>query len=397
VLVSPNAPSGTPFDQVVAVAWTNNQIPQLRQALQDSDRRFHAYMDALPFAVWLRDQDERYLYLNPMYLKVMHATAEEWYGKTVEEKWPPEVAAQFIANDHRCAETGEPIITEEVTTGVNGPPRVWLNTKFSFTDSEQRRYFGGMAIDVTEDRARQQRDRAMERRLLELQKSESLAQLASGLAHDFNNFLTVITGQASLARVMVQADDHPALPHLDSLEQAASEASELVNHLLGYARQAEPSLEVVPLAKFITDTQPMMQLMIKRRAALTLTCCAGSPAVRINKVQFRQVLLNLVLNAAEAVDPNQGSIQVELGEQHDPNTGQHFARVEVIDNGRGIPTEQLERVFEPFFTTKRAGRGLGLAAVRWIIHQFGGDIHATSQLGRGTTFHVRLPVLETTV
>jgi two-component system, cell cycle sensor histidine kinase and response regulator CckA len=243
--------------------------------------------------------------------------------------------------------------------------------------------------------------RELESRLLQSQRMESVAGLAGGLAHDFNNLLMIMMGNADELCTRLTAEEQRLAA---DIKQSASIASSITQQLLILSRRDAARTEVLNLNEVISEFQPLISHTLGR--ARTLITDSGSPAAFVSgdRSRLKQMLLNLALNARDAV-PAGGELRIsteaiEIG-TGTPQSRQYrpgrYARLRVADNGKGMDKETLARIFEPFFTTKSTveGRGLGLAIVHSIVAQSGGYITATSELGRGTSFEILLPSIGT--
>jgi signal transduction histidine kinase len=241
----------------------------------------------------------------------------------------------------------------------------------------------------------------LENRLREAQRRESLQLLAAGVAHDFNNVLTVIRGCTERARLQLDGD-HGARPSLTQLIEATRAAGRLVDQLLAYAGQHEGALRLLDLRSELEGLQMLANVAAGPRARLEFDLANDLPAVEANPVEIQQLLVNLVANAAQAME-EQGTIRVRaVSEQlttadlegarsgHDAGPGD-YVLIEVSDEGRGMDASTLERIFDPFFTTREQGHGLGLAVLVGIVHSCGGALHVASTPGIGTTFRIHLP------
>jgi nitrogen-specific signal transduction histidine kinase/CheY-like chemotaxis protein len=241
---------------------------------------------------------------------------------------------------------------------------------------------------------------AVEAQLRQAQKMAAIGQLAGGVAHDFNNLLTVILSTAALLR------ENAALAARDrelvvAMEQAASRAADLTRQLLGFARQTVLRSEPVHLARIVDEVVGLLRRTIDPRVRLESITASDLWAVLADASQMSQVIMNLCLNARDAM-PEGGRIQLETdnvtldaaeARRHRAARPGEFVRLRVRDTGQGIPPDVLPRIFEPFFTTKGPGRGtgLGLATVSGIIEQHQGWIECQSEVGRGTCFDIYLP------
>lgn len=245
----------------------------------------------------------------------------------------------------------------------------------------------------------------LERKLQESQKLESLGVLAGGIAHDFNNLLTGVLGNASLAR-MDLPEDSPVQPYLQQIEAAAARAADLCKQMLAYSGKGRFVVNRIDINALIEDTTRLLQVSISKRAVMKFHLAPGLPVVLGDATQLRQVIMNLVINASEAVGEKSGFIAITTGLTRADRaylSGAYFARdlpegdyvsLEISDNGGGMSTEVLEKIFDPFFTTKFTGRGLGLAAVLGIVRGHNGALKVFSEEGWGTTFKILLPCAE---
>ncbi len=263
--------------------------------------------------------------------------------------------------------------------------------------------FSKTARDISERRAAERRNEQLEIKIQETQKLESLGVLAGGIAHDFNNLLTGIVGNATLASLNLPENSQVG-PYLEQIENASMRAAELCNQMLAYSGRGQFSLNKLDLNQLVLDTTQLLTLSISKTALLRQNLAAHLPAVEGDPAQLRQIIMNLVINASEAIGDRSGVIAITSGvvrvdedylqtlrHQGDIKTGDHVF-LEVSDSGSGMDAQTLGRVFEPFFTTKFTGRGLGLAAVLGIVRGHHGALKVYSEPERGTTFKLLLPV-----
>jgi PAS domain S-box-containing protein len=259
--------------------------------------------------------------------------------------------------------------------------------------------------DITEQRqAQEERDR-LQGRVLHAQKLESLGVLAGGIAHDFNNLLVGILGNTGIAMQGLPAGS-PAAPVLRTVEQAAQRAADLTRQLLAYAGKGRLSVEPLCLSDLVMDVAQLVDMSIAPTAEVVFDLPPGTPRIEGDATQIRQVAMNLLTNASDALEGRPGRIRVRTGvfhadreylessfvPSHEP--AGDYAFLEVADNGIGMDQQTLTRIFDPFFTTKFTGRGLGLAAALGIIRGHRGAIKVSSQPGKGTTIRVLFPVVE---
>jgi PAS domain S-box-containing protein len=256
-----------------------------------------------------------------------------------------------------------------------------------------------IARDITARKQAVEQQLMLERKLLDSQKLESLGVMAGGIAHDFNNLLTAILGNAGLAASSLPGDS-PQRNYLGNIEKTSRQAADLCKQLLAYSGKGRFVLQRIDLNAVIEDMQQLLRVSISKKAALETDLAEELPAIECDPSQLRQVLMNLVINASEALDDKTGSILVRTGvEQVDgaPLPDASFATdmppgdyvfLEVSDNGCGMDRETLSKIFDPFFTTKFVGRGLGLAAVSGIVRAHRAALRITSEPGRGSLFRI---------
>jgi len=260
-------------------------------------------------------------------------------------------------------------------------------------------------FDITERRAAEAERRALAERMQHTQKLESLGVLAGGIAHDFNNLLAGIMGNTSLAQLELEPNA-AARPLLERVEATARVASELTRQMLAYSGRGRFVIESLDLSHLVEEMTRLLEVSLTSRAVLRFDIAEDLPAVEVDSSQVRQVVMNLVTNASDAVHGTSGSITVRTGLVRadagylagywlaDGVKAGDFVFVEVSDTGRGMGADTQARMFDPFFTTKVAGRGLGMAAVLGIVRGHKGAIKVYSEVGEGTTVKVLFPVAE---
>ncbi len=263
----------------------------------------------------------------------------------------------------------------------------------------------GLVIDISEQKRSEETRLGIERKLLESQKLESLGLLAGGIAHDFNNLLSAILGNASLARMSIESTN-PADSQLRAIETASLRAAELCRQMLAYAGKGRFVVERVNVSSLTEDLLPLLRVSTGRGAELKLNLARDLPGVKADATQLRQIVMNLVLNAVDAVTGRRdGVIEITTGVAYVTRamlaecvTGQslpegQYLFIEIRDNGCGMEPDVRAKIFDPFFTTKFAGRGLGLAAVLGIIRGHNGALRVESEVDRGSEFRLYLPII----
>lgn len=278
----------------------------------------------------------------------------------------------------------------------------WAHAWLQSTSADGFFVIRGTLQDVTERVLAERDRREFDERIQHTQKLESLGVLAGGIAHDFNNLLTGILGNASLAREAMPPQAR-IQEYLRPIEQAATHAASLCQQMLAYAGQGVTVRGEIDLNRLILDTGELLKMSASQRVDLVYELDPTQPVLEGDPGQIRQILLNLVSNASEAIGDVNGKVTVVTGRGQPPCPHRHgeghhcqnllpgeYVWIEVRDTGCGMPPEVVEKIFEPFYTTKFTGRGLGLSAVHGVARTHGGAVCVTSQQGVGTTFRVYL-------
>lgn len=284
----------------------------------------------------------------------------------------------------------------------------WLETTGQVTacdDAGRPVRATGTHTDITDRVEAEEANRRLQEKMLETQRLEGLGVLAGGIAHDFNNLLTVIMGNVALSQAEVE-DTPETRARLTKALTAANRAADLCRQLLAYAGQGSFTITRINLNELVRETASLIEGSVRERAHLHLDLGESLPPLEGDASQIQQVVMNLVLNAAEAMPSTGGRIEITTTAMAlaagalpealpaPPSRGGVYLRLQVTDTGSGMTPEVRARIFDPFFTTKFTGRGLGLAAVLGIVRSHRGALTVTSQPGAGSTFCVYLPIVE---
>jgi signal transduction histidine kinase/CheY-like chemotaxis protein len=321
--------------------------------------------------------------------------AREILGRTNTDVFPPGTAERFEVMDQEVLRSRQDLQSEEQISDARGVPHHFIANLFPLVDTTGQCWgLGYIATDITE---RLLADQA----LLQTQKLESLGVLAGGIAHDFNNLLAAMRGNVELALM----EDAPGAirPHLETVMGLMSKASDLLQQMLAYAGRGKATVTVLDLNQLVGDMAQLLATSISKKALLRRDLHPEPLLVEADPSQLQQVLMNLVINASEAVGEQSGTITLRTRREDLGADLRDFAlagrclapgryvSLEVADDGAGMPPEVLRKIFDPFFTTKFAGRGLGLAAIHGIVRGHHGGIRVQSEPGRGSAFKLVFP------
>ena len=372
----------------------------MESALAESERRFRAVLEASPNAVVAVDSRARITYVNPRVQATFGYSREELLGEPVEVLLPERVGARHLA--HRDGFIANPV-ARPMGIGLDLAGRRKDGTEFPVEislspvrTSEGTDVFATV-VDIT---AR----KAMENQLLQALKLESIGRLAGGIAHDFNNMLFAIRGYAELLEEDLGGealDRAEAGRNVAAIADAADRAAALTAQLLAFSRQQVVSAREIDLNEAVRSVEPMARRLIGEHIHLKLNLDAAAGGARIDPGQLDQILINLVVNARDAM-PEGGTVTIETAnaeldaayaaEHIEVVPGPHVM-LAVSDTGMGMELEVREHIFEPFFTTKELGKGtgLGLATIYGIVRQASGHIWLYSEPGHGTVFKLYFP------
>ncbi len=394
-------------------------VAELRReeaALQASEEKFRALIDEAPYSIELYDVEGNWLQGNRAWEALWGIKPEDVLGifnifedEQLREKGVVPYFEQAVAGNTALV----PDLEYDAIEAVGKGRTRWVSsTIYPLVMREERPQFIVIVHrDITSRKAAEEERRVLEEKMLHAQKLESMGVLAGGIAHDFNNILVGILGNADLA--LESLDRHAAAkPYLDEIHNSSRRAAELANQMLAYSGRGKFSLEPIDLDRLIEETVQMLRISISKNAVLRCRYAGGLPVLEGDPSQVRQIIMNLVINASDAIERTSGIITLSTGQMHCDRSyleetnllthmnGKHevteglYVFVEISDTGCGMSESTINKMFDPFFTTKFTGRGLGLAAVLGIVRGHGGLIRVYSEEGKGTTFKVLFPASE---
>jgi PAS domain S-box-containing protein len=376
----------------------------VKEALKISEARLRTLLDTLPDMVWLKDPQGVFLACNKRLERLFAAKEADIIGKTDYDFVEPAQADFFREKDQAAINAGKACLNEEEVIFADDGHTELIETIKTPMFDPQGRLIGvlGIARDITE-RKRAQKDREkLQEQLLQSQKIEAVGQLAGGVAHDLNNLLSPIIGYGELLRLTLDGEDERSNA-VDAILNAGFRARDLVHQLLAFSRKQTLDVKPVSLNRIIEEFQNLLRRTIPEDIIMDVVLTPQNQTVMADVGQIEQVIMNLAVNAADAM-PDGGRLTIETASVvlDDTYAASHpsvrpgpFLMLAVSDTGCGMDAATCKRIFEPFFSTKgKRGTGLGLATVFGIVKQHNGSIWVYSEPKKGTTFKVYLPITD---
>ena len=368
------------MDMVAAILSAALERRRAEDRLRASEERYRFLTEHSPDLITLHDATGRILYASPASLPMLGVRPELMNGSPVEGFLHPDDARKVVGEIRRTAGGGKP--DASLPYRMRGADGRFVDVESSSTSFPEGPEGDRRVLRVTRDISGR---RKMEARLAESQTFSAIGMLAGGVAHEFNNVLAAIQGAVEL--LSLHAGGNPqALPYLDVIRRMSNRATELTRQLLAYSRQGKYTPVSVPLARVLSEILPTIRTSLPPGVELSEENDDTLPPVHVDVAQMKQVVLGLCLNASEAMA---GGGRLSVRTYSEPGSGRVV--LEVSDTGSGIDAKTMPRIFDPFFTTKSVGRGMGLAAIRGIVDNHGGEIRVDSREGKGTTCTVLLP------
>jgi len=375
------APIRGPDEEVVGISAIGRDVTGERR-VEEQRRNLAAVVESAHDPIVAARPDGTILSWNRAAEAAFGARVADVLGRPLVEVLPDWLGGAELALQERVARGEAMTDVEVVTTGADGTQTHHAVSAFPVHDDHGELAATAMIVrDVTEAKA-------LAEQLGQAQRLESLGRLAGGIAHDFNNLMAVITGYAGVLAREVQGESN--VHAVEEVQRAARRAAELTSQLLAFSRQRPATPTTVDVAETVVGVRAMLERLLGADLELIVRAEADVVPVIVDRGQLEQVVVNLAINARDAM-PDGGTLRITAETVH-PDEAPH-ACITVADTGTGIAPELLENIFEPFFTTKEMGdgTGLGLASVHGTVTQAGGRIAVESTLGRGSTFRVFLP------
>jgi PAS domain S-box-containing protein len=352
-------------------------------ALRESEERFRNVADSAPVMIWVAGTDRVLTFFNKTWLDFVGRTMDQELDNGWTTSVHPDDLDHCFASYSSAFEIRETFHIEARLRRADGEYRWVLCTGVPrFAPDGIFEGYIGSDIDITDLKRAQQETLAR-------QKLESVGLLAEGVAHDFNNLLGSILATSELILSELPAGS-PGIDGVLAIQSVAERGAEIVRQMMSYAGQENPAFERVDVGQLVGEIIQLLKVSISKSAILRVDVPEALPAVWANAAQIRQVVMNLVINASEALGEKEGVISVTL--THIPSgPWRDRIRLEVSDTGCGMTEEIRSKMFDPFFTTKFPGRGLGLAAVQGIIRSHGADLDVATAPGKGCRIEIQLP------
>ncbi|MEJ2639291.1 MAG: PAS domain S-box protein, partial [Desulfosarcinaceae bacterium] len=403
--------SSTPIDMNdwrKGVTFTALDITHRKRAEELLQLTQFAVDNASEAIFWL-DADGRFNYVNDAACSSLGYRREELLSMSVHDidpGFPPEAwPAHWAEVKRRSSFTIES--SHRRRDGRSFPVEIRVN----YIKYDGHEYHQAFARDITSRKDAEEERLHLERQIQQAQKLESLGVLAGGIAHDFNNILMTIIGNADIA-LQDMSNYSPVRSNVREIEVAARRAADLSKQMLAYSGKGQFVIEPIKINELVTEMSHMLEVTISKKAVLKFNFADNLPLFDGDATQIRQVIMNLIMNASEAIGEKSGVVAISTGAMHCDRQYLNTTNIasqagldrqlpegvyiyfEVADTGCGMPSETQEKLFDPFFTTKFTGRGLGMAAVLGIIRGHNGTIKIYSELNKGTTIKILFPATE---
>jgi len=375
---------------------------RMEEALRESERRYALTLDTVPDMVYESTLDGTILYANRYASEILGYSLDELGTINISDILDKDSFETAFREIEKILETKNPSRNISFNLKTSGGEIIPVEAHSVLFEKEgQPATILGVARGIADRIKAEENRRKLEARLRHAEKMEAIGTLAGGIAHDFNNLLMVVQGNVSL---MLKGLDpsHPHHNRLKNIEKQVSSGADLADQLLGYARKGRYEVKPIDLNQVVVD---MSETFGRTRKEITITqeCAEDLSAIEADRNQIEQILLNLFVNAADAMADG-GDLLIRTmntshenmkGRPYDPKPGK-YVLLTIADTGSGMDKETQKRIFDPFFTTKEMSRGtgLGLASVYGIVKGHGGYIDVDSEKGRGATFSIHLPASE---
>jgi PAS domain S-box-containing protein len=380
-------------------------MKELAKKLKESRDLYQTLVENINLGITLVSRDYTVLAANAFTGKLTGKSSADLIGKKCYWEFERREDVCIHCPGKKTMESGRP---EERTTKVVFDDGRILHVRIqAFSTHDDAGNIDGfieVVEDVTEKKKAEEEKRDLEKQIQHVQKLESLGVLAGGIAHDFNNLLMAILGNADLA-LLDLSPTAPARENIVEIEKASHRAADLCKQMLAYSGKGKFTVKAINLSELVKDMAHMLEISVSKRSVLRYNFGDNLPPIKADPSQLRQIIMNLVINASEAIGDRSGVISITTGAMEcdrdylaDTYLDEQlpegvYTYLEVADNGCGMDEEVRAKLFDPFFTTKFTGRGLGMSAVLGIVRGHGGGIKVYSEVKKGTTFKIIFPAV----
>ncbi len=373
-------------DLELQVAERTRELHDTIQRLRESEERFRNMADTAPVMIWISAPDKLCTFFNSGWLNFTGRGMQQELGDGWAAGVHPDDLDRCMKVYSSSFDARRSFEMEYRLRRADGEYR-WILDRGAprFAAAGEFAGYIGTAIDITDLRRAQEE-------ALSREKLDSLAVLTRGIAHDFNNLMGSVLAEAEVADAELDQGLSPR-EEIRQIKRVAVRASEVVRELMIYSGQEHASFETVKLSALVEEMLELLRVSISKHATLHVDLRPDLPAVRGNPTQLRQIVMNLMINASQAIGESHGEIHVRTS--FAPGPPHDYVRLEICDSGCGMTDEERVKIFDPFFTRKPGGHGLGLAVVQGIVASHKGVINVASTPGKGATFEVLLPLAET--
>lgn len=389
---------------------SKRQLESQRAALIASERRYRLLADNVKDIIWTMDLNMKFTYYSPSVERLVGFTPEEAVARSLRETLTPdsyktatEVFFQELEKLNKGARDPESAVSLELEITCKDGSTIMTEIQTSFLYDAQGQPTGviGITRDISDRKKADQEKRNLEKQLVQAQKMESIGNIAKGIAHEFNNVLGIILGNAEMAGTEIE-ESNPVSESLEEIKRASLRAKAVVKQLLTFSRRMDIRREPIDIREIVQEVATLMRAAIPANVKIQELSSAEIDAVVADSTQIHQLVINLCTNAAQAMSEDGGTLAIELYNMKidDEAAAKHpdlqpgaYVKLSIRDTGQGIAQDMMDKVFDPYFTTKDVGQGtgMGLAVVHGIAKAHRAVIEIDSTVGKGTTFHVYFP------
>ncbi len=371
---------------------------QMEKRIKKSEAKYRAVVEDQSEFIIRFDEQGKITFLNKSYARFRDCDTPDLIGKQFldcDDKKEKEIFSQL----KKELSPEKPVLRKTIKTRLSNQSVKWIDWSYRAMFDDKNLFLGYQAVgrDITEKKQAEFDRDQIQKQFFQAQKMEVIGRLAGSIAHDFNNLLTAINGYTDLAITKLNSD-HPACKDLETIRETAEKAEILIRQLLGFSRKQIVRREVIDIHQKIEKLDKLLSQMIGSDVHIQKSIFSESLYAKVDPNQFDQILINLVVNAKDAIEgkgkilitTNRSKIPQKFDSKKEIDPAKSYVKISVIDDGSGMTDDTMQKIFEPFFTTKEKdkGTGLGLATVFSIVQQNEGFVDVESGVGAGSKFHI---------